>query len=121
MKNLLIGLFILLMVSPVYSKVKSKHIAGTWSYTVQTPDGDLTGNLEFTKAKKGKLSGKVVADDGNTFTMLKVELREGDVVYFEIQPDYEVLKCTMNISGDQYEGLVATSQGEVPVSGEKQK
>ena len=121
MKNLLIALFVLLIAGPVYSKIKAKHVAGTWNYTVQTPDGDLTGSLKFTKEKKGKLSGEVMTDDGQTFTMTKVEIREGDVVYFEIQPDYEVMMVTMNVEGDQYKGVVATSQGEVPVFGSKQK
>ena len=120
MKNLFIGLFLLVIVTPVYSKIKTKHVAGTWTYTVQTPQGDLTGRLEFTKQKKGKLSGKVITDEGDTFAMLKVEIREGDVVYFEIQPDYEVMKATMNIQGDKYEGVVSVSQGDMPVAGKKQ-
>jgi len=119
MKNLLIGLFILLVAVPVFAKIKAKHVAGTWTYTVQTPEGDLNGRLQFTKEKKGKLSGKVLANDGNTFPMSKVEIKEGDVVYFEIQPDYEVMKVSMTIEGDKYKGMVAISQGELPVSGEK--
>ena len=121
MKNLLIGLFILLVATPVFAKIKAKHVAGTWTYTVQAPDGDLTGSLEFTKEKKGKLSGKVITDTGDTFTMLKVEIKEGDVVYFEIQPDYEVMKVTMTLEDDTYTGIVVVSQGEVPVMGEKRK
>jgi hypothetical protein len=121
MKNLCIGLFILLIAMPVFAKIKAKHVAGTWTYTVQAPDGDLTGSLEFTKEKKGKLSGKVITDTGDTFTMLKVEIKEGDVVYFEIQPDYEVMKVTMTLEDDKYKGIVAVSQGELPVMGEKRK
>ena len=121
MRNLFIGLFILLMAAPVYSKIKSKHVAGSWNYTVQTPQGDLAGTLKFTKEKKGKLSGAVYTNDGMTFPMTKVEIREGDVVYFEIQPDYEVMRVSMNIDKDQYKGVVVTSQGEVPVFGQKQK
>jgi hypothetical protein len=121
MKNLLIGLLVLLTATPVFAKIKAKHVAGTWSYTVQTPDGALTGSLEFTKEKKGKLSGKVIADTGDTFTMLKVEIKDGDVVYFEVQPEYEVMKVTMTLKDDTYSGMVAVSQGEVPVTGEKRK
>jgi len=120
MKNLLIGFIIILMSMPVFAKIKAKHVAGTWTYTVQTPNGQLTGTLEFAKEKKGKLSGKVITDTGDTFTMLKAEIREGDVVYFEIQPDYEKLQVTMNIEDAKYQGTVATSQGEVPVTGVKQ-
>lgn len=52
MKKLLISLFILLMTAPVFAKIKAKHIAGTWTYSVQTGQGDLTGILKFTKEKK---------------------------------------------------------------------
>ena len=121
MKNLFICLFIMFVSVPVVAKIKTKHIAGTWTYTVPTDQGDLTGVLKFTKEKKGKLSGEVVTDDGMTIPMTKVEIREGDVVYFEIQPDYEVMQVSMTIGGDQYEGTVATSQGELPVSGKKQQ
>jgi len=121
MKNLIICLFILLVSTPVFAKIKAKHIAGTWTYTVQTGQGDITGILKFTKEKKGKLSGEVITDDGMTIPMTKVEIKEGDIVYFEIQPDYEVMQVSMTIEGDKYEGVVAVSQGEMPVSGEKQK
>ncbi len=121
MKNLLIALLITLIAVPVFAKIKAKHVAGTWTYTVQTANGNLTGRLEFAKEKKGKLSGKVITDTGDTFTMLKAEIRDGDKVYFEIQPDYEKLQVTMNIQDDKYQGTVATSQGEAPVMGEKQK
>lgn len=53
--------------------------------------------------------------------MSKVEIQDGDIVYFEIQPEYEVIRVSMNIEGDKYEGMVAGTQGEMPVSGEKQK
>ena len=121
MKNLCIGLFILLLATPVFAKIKAKHVAGTWTYNLQAPDGNLTGSLEFTKEKNDKLSGKVITDTGDTFTMMKVEIKEGDVVYFEVQPDYEVMKVTMTLEDDTYKGIVAVSQGEMPVTGEKRK
>jgi hypothetical protein len=121
MKNLFIVMLALIIVTPVYSKIKAKHVAGTWSYSVQTPDGTLTGVLKFTKQKKNKLSGEVLTDDGMTITMNKVEIREGDVVYFEVQPDYEVMKVTMSIVDDKYDGMVSISQGDLKVTGEKQK
>jgi hypothetical protein len=106
---------------PGYAKIKAKDVSGTWNYTVQTPEGELTGMLKFTKEKKGKLSGEVITDDGNTFPMTKVEIRDGDVVYFEIKPDYEVMKVSMNIEGDKYKGVVGISQGDIPVFGEKEE
>ncbi len=121
MKKLLFGLFILLMTTPVFAKIKAKQIAGTWTYSVQSDQGVMTGILKFTKEKKGKLSGEVFTDDGMNFPMSKVEIKEGDIVYFEIQPDYEVMKVSMTIEGEKYNGVVAVSQGEMTVTGEKKE
>ena len=121
MKRLLLVLCVFVLSTPVLAKIKAKHVAGTWSYAVQTDQGDMTGSLKFTKAKKGKLEGEVLTDDGMTIPMTKVEIKEGDVLYFEIQPDYDVLRVSMKIDGDSYEGTVASDQGEVAVTGKKQK
>ena len=121
MKNLLFGLFMLFVVTPVFAEIKAKHVAGTWTYNLQAPDGNLTGSLEFTKEKNDKLSGKVITDTGDTYTMIKVEIQDGDVVYFELQPDYELIKVSMTLKDDTYKGIVAVSQGEMPVTGEKRK
>ena len=121
MKRLLLGLFILTLSTPIFAKIKAKHVIGTWSYAVQADQGDLTGTLNFTKAKKGKLEGEVITDNGMTIPMSKLEIKEGDVLYFEVQPDYEVLRVSLKIAGDSYEGTVATDQGEAPITGKKQK
>ena len=121
MKRLLVTLFILTLSIQLFAKIKAKHIVGTWTYAVQTDQGNMTGTLKFTKAKKSKLEGEVLTDDGTTIPMLKIEIRDGDVLYFEVQPDYEVLRVSMKIAGDSYEGTVATDQGEAPVTGRKQK
>ena len=121
MKKLFIGLFILGLSTQVFAKIKTKDIVGTWEYTVQTDQGDLTGVLNFTKEKKGALSGEVVTDDGTTITMSKIEIKEGDVLYFEIQPDYEVMQITLNIEGDTFKGMGGTGQGDMNIIGEKKK
>ena len=121
MKKLFIGLFILGLSTQVFAKIKAKDIAGTWEYTVQTDQGDLTGVLNFTKEKKGALSGEVVTDDGTTIPMSKIEIKEGDVLYFEIQPEYDVMQITVNIEGDKFKGVVDTGQGDMTLIGEKKK
>lgn len=85
------------MATPVLPNNKAKQDAGAWSDHVQTPDGDLTGSPKFAKEKKGKLSGKVIADTADTFTMLMVEIKDTDVVYSEVQPEYEVMTVTMTL------------------------
>lgn len=120
MKKLLLGLLILALCTPVFAKIKPKHLAGSWNYTVQTDQGSLTGTFKFTKVKKD-LKGEVVTDDGMTMTMEKLEIKDGDVLYFEVTPDYEALRVTINIADDAFEGTVSFSQGDAPISGQKQE
>ena len=121
MKRLLLGLFILTLSTQVFAKIKAKHIVGTWSYAVHTDQGDMTGLLKFTKVKKGKLEGEVITDNGTAMPMSKLEIKEGDVLYFEVQPDYEVIRVSLKITGDSFEGTGTTDQGEAPITGKKQK
>jgi hypothetical protein len=120
MKKLLLIIIVLAVSTQIHAKIKTKHIVGTWSYVATTPDADLTGELKFTKDGK-KLTGEVIADDGSTFPMSKIEIKDGDVLYFEIQPDYEVMKVSLNIDGLKFEGKGSTSEWELPITGEKKE
>ena len=120
MKKLLLIIFVLAVSTQLHAKIKAKHIVGSWNYTVKTPDGDLTGELNFTEVDK-KLSGEVHTDDGSTFTMSKIEIKDGDVLYFEIQPDYEIWKVSLNMTKDKYEGTGTTSEFEVQITGTKKE
>ena len=103
MKKLLLIIFVLAVSTQIHAKIKAKHIVGSWTYAVNTPDGDLTGELKFTEVDK-KLNGVVHTDDGSTFTMSKIEIKDGDVLYFEIQPDYEIWRISLNMTKDKYDG-----------------
>ena len=100
MKKLLLGLLIVALSTPVFAKLKAKRLAGTWNYTVQTDQGSLTGIFKFTKVKK-ELKGEVVTDDGMTMTMDKLEIKDGDVLYFEVTPDYDPIRVTLQINGQK--------------------
>ena len=118
MKKAFILIIVLAISTQIYAKIKAKHIVGTLTYNVETPDGQLTGKLVFTKDGK-KLAGEVKSDDGNTFKMSNVEIRDGDVLYFEIQPEYEVIKISLKVADNKYEGTGSTSQWDIPITGEK--
>lgn len=120
MKKLLLIIFVLAFSTQIHAKIKAKHIVGSWSYTVKTSDGDLTGELKFTDVDK-KLTGEVHTDDGSTFTMSKIEIKDGDVLYFEIQPDYEIWQISLNITKNKYEGTGTTSEFEVQITGTKKE
>jgi len=118
MKKLIIALFVLGIALPTFAGIKVKDVAGTWSYTVETGYETLTGTLVFEKEGK-ELTGEVVTDDGQVFPMNKVEIKENNVLYFEIEVDYSLMKATMNIEGKKYSGTIDVDGEEVTVSGEK--
>lgn len=120
MKKLLIILFVLGISTQIFAEIKTKQLVGKWKYLVVTDQGDMTGFLKFSE-KEGKLAGEVWSDDGNTFPMTKVELKEGNTLYFELIPDYDVIKVTVKVEGEKFKGTGSTYEGEFALTGEKVK
>jgi len=118
MKKLVIALFVLGIALPSFAGLKVKHVVGTWSYQIETEYETLTGTLKFEKDGKG-LTGHVTSDAGDIIPLLKVEIRENNVLYFELEVDYNLLKANMTIDGKKYKGTIGTDGGEAPVTGEK--
>jgi hypothetical protein len=118
MKKLLLVLFILGITTTVFAELKPKQIVGKWKYTVETDQGEMTGTLKF-EEKEGKLAGDVYSDDGGVFPMTIVELKENNTLYFELKPDYDVIKVTVNVENKKFKGTGSTNQGEFSLVGEK--
>jgi len=78
----------------------------------------VTGKIKIDK-KEGKLVGEVYTDEGETFTFRKVELKENEVLYMELDTGYETFEITFTIKGKAYEGTVVNEQGSFPMTGEK--
>jgi hypothetical protein len=120
MKKTLLLLAIFAMSLPALAGLKEKHVIGTWTYKVDTGSEMLTGTLEFKKSDD-QLVGEVNTDDGYFIEMTKVEIRENDVLYFEVPTDYEVLKISVTVDKKSFTGTVENSQGELPITGEKKE
>lgn len=118
MKKLLIILFILGVSTQLFAEIETSQVVGKWKYTVVTDQGEMTGVLKFVE-KEGKLTGDVLSDDGNTFPMTKIELKEGNTLYFELKPEYDVIKVTVQIKGEKFAGTGSTYEGEFALTGEK--
>jgi len=118
MKKLLVFLFVLGISTQLFAEIKNKDVIGTWKYTVVTDQGDMTGKLVF-KENEGKLAGEVVTNDSGTFAMQKVELKEGNVLYFELTPEYDTIKVTVKVDGKKFKGTGSTYQGDFELTGEK--
>ena len=118
MKKLVIALFVLGISLPSFAGIKEKDVIGTWKYKVETDMETLTGKLIIEK-KDGKLTGTVDTDDGAYVTMSKIEIKDNDVLYFEVDTDYETLKITVTVTKNAFEGTVSSQQGDMPITGEK--
>jgi hypothetical protein len=118
MKKILTVLFILCISAQVFAQISSKQIVGKWKYTAVTEMEDMTGVLKFVE-KEGKLTGEVYSDDGGMYTMTKVEIKEGNILYFELKPEYDVLKITLNVDGEKFKGKGSTYEGEFTLFGKK--
>jgi hypothetical protein len=118
MKKLLFVLFVLGISLQSYAGIKEKDVIGTWKYKVETGMETLTGKLIIEK-KEGKLVGDVATDDGTSVIMNKIEIRDNDVLYFEVNTDYETLKISVTVTKNTFAGTVGSEQGDMPITGEK--
>lgn len=118
MKKVIIALFVMGIALPSFAGLKVKDVVGTWSYQIETEYESMTGTLKFEKDGK-KLTGQVITDAGDIVPMTKVEIRENNVLYFELEVDYNLLKANMTIDGKKYSGTVGSDAGDMVVIGEK--
>jgi len=118
MKKLVIALFVLGIALPSFAGLKVKDVVGTWSYEVVTDTETLTGTMKFEKDGK-ELTGQIITSDGQTIPLSNVQIKENNVLYFEMEVDYNLLKSTMTIEGKKYTGTIVADGGEVPVTGVK--
>jgi len=118
MKKLLVLLFVLGVSIPSFAKLKEKDVVGSWKFSIESDQGSMTGTLKF-EMKEKKLAGEVTTDMGGPYTFTKVEIRDNDVLYFELQPEYEVIAVTLTVDGNKFKGTVGANDGGVPITGEK--
>lgn len=113
-------LIIVAMSLPALAGLKEKHVIGTWTYQADAGSETMTGTLTFKKTG-GQLMGEVHTDMGDFIEMTKVEIRDNDVLYFEVPTDYEVLQISVTMDKKSYSGRIVSQQGEIPVNGVKKE
>ena len=118
MKKLMFVLFVLGISLQSFAGLKEKDVIGTWKYKVESDQGVLTGTLTFEK-KDGALVGKANTDDGEVLTFTKVELRDNNVLYCELELEYETLEISLTVKGKVMEGTVGNYQDSFPLTCEK--
>lgn len=118
MKKLFFVFIVLGISLQSFAAPKEKDFIGTWKYKVETDEGTLTGIMKVEK-KDGKLVGEVNTDDGEVFTFSKVELKENDVLYMELDTGYELLELSLTLKDKVLEGTVGNDGGSFPMTCEK--
>ncbi len=120
MKRILIALFVLAITLQVSAKLKENQLLGKWKYEVVTDQGNMSGVFHFME-KDGKLAGEVITDDGYTIPFTKIEIKEENMLYLELQTDSDVIKISVKVDGKKFTGTGSSYQGDAPITGEKQE
>jgi len=92
---------------------------GTWDYEVETPDGNVTGEMivamedgEYTVTIKSDIYGDMTLED-ITF--------EKNVMEGTISVEGQSMEMEMKFDGDEMEGAVYTGEDELAITAERQK
>ena len=118
MKKLLILLFVLGISLSSFTGLDEKDIIGNWKYEVEINYEIMTGILKFEK-KEGKLTGEVQTDMGDYLPLTNVEIKENNILYFELVPEYEIIKANLTIEDKKFTGTIGNYEGEIAITGEK--
>jgi hypothetical protein len=118
MKKLMLFVLVLGIALTSFASIKEKDVIGTWKYKVETDQEDLTGTITIEK-KEGKLVAEVNTDEGEVFAISKVEIKDNDVLYMELDTGYELLELSLTVKGKTMEGKVGSEQGSFPMTCEK--
>ena len=118
MKKLLIVLLVLGISMQSFAGLDEKEVIGTWKYEVEINYEIMTGILKFEK-KEGKLTGEVQTDMGDYLPLNNVEIKENNILYFELTPEYEVMKANLTVEDEKFRGTIGNYEGEIPITGEK--
>ncbi len=118
MKKLLLFLIVLSIATHVSAKLKEKDLIGKWKYSVVTDQGDMKGSFVFTKTD-GNLSGKVITDEGYELPFTKIEIKDKNGLYLELQTDNDTIKINVTVEDNKFKGTGSSYQGDAPITGEK--
>ncbi|KAF0237376.1 MAG: hypothetical protein FD181_1942 [Prolixibacteraceae bacterium] len=113
-------MFVLGIASPIFAQLDSKQLVGNWKYSVVTDQGEMTGVFKFTE-NEGKLKGEIITAEGYNIPMSKIEIKEENNLYLEIQTDSDLIKVKVKVDGKNFKGTGSSYQGEAPITGEKQE
>lgn len=119
MKKLIIALFVLGIALPSFAGgLKVKDVVGTWSYEFVTDYETITSTMEFEKSGK-ELTGTIFTNDGQAIPFTKVELRDNNVLYCEMEFESAPFELSIAIEDKKFKGTIGTEGVEFTISGAK--
>ena len=93
-------------------------VLGTWSYTLETPQGERSGTLTIEGDASG-LEGTITNSQGNESELESVSF-DGTTLSFTITPEQgPSLSTTVTVEGDTFEGSVSTPGPSLSITGER--
>ena len=93
-------------------------VLGTWSYTLETPQGDRSGTLTIEGDQSG-LEGNIVNSQGTESDLESVSF-DGSTLSFTVTPQQgPSLSVSVTVQGDTFEGSVSTPGPSLTITGER--
>ena len=93
-------------------------VLGTWSYTLETPQGDFSGEVMIEGDQSG-LDGTFTGPQGDEQPLQSVSF-DGTTLSFTVDsPQGGSVSVSVTVEGDTFEGSASTSGGSFPISGER--
>lgn len=120
MKKLMVLVFFLGIFFHGNAQTDYEPLLGKWKYSVESDASPMGGVFIFSE-RDGKLKGEVAPDEGGLYPMTKIDLRESDTIYFELKPEYDVIKVALKIDEEKLKGTGSTYQGEFVITAEKKE
>lgn len=118
MKKTIILAFAMLLSIQVFSQLNAKQLIGKWKYTAETTDGAIHGVFKFVLNEE-KLAGDVITDDGYIIPFEKIEIREENKLYLEVKTESDLIKITVKVIENGFDGSGTYNMGEAKIKGVK--
>lgn len=118
MKKTIFLALAMLLSFQVFSQLSANQLTGKWKYTAETADGSIHGIFKFVLNEE-KLAGDVITDDGYIIPFVKIEIREENKLYLEVKTESDVIKITVKVIENGFEGTGTYSMGESKIKGIK--
>lgn len=102
-----------------WSKQTTYDPSGTWDYEVETPDGNVTGEM-IVKLEEGEYEVVIKSDVYGDLTVSDITF-EKMVMEGEIAVEGQSMSVEFEFDGDDMEGAVYTGEDELAITAERQK